>query len=204
MYSRGVSPVRIARWCRVDVRRVHRAVDRQIEKNPDWFDACLLVRDQPAWDGAAAKRFARNRDRVWWQHYADVAAHMGERGGVLPAQNDRVRARELYRWIEAQRRQHDAGNLTQDRIEALDGLGEWRGTRRGNPDALWASRLEQVRQFHAVRGRFPVYTPQRRPEEKVLATWLHRQRTWSRAGRLRQDRHQQLDQTLPGWTTPTR
>ncbi|MEG9250315.1 helicase associated domain-containing protein [Arthrobacter sp. Soc17.1.1.1] len=179
-------------------------MDRQIEKNPDWFDACLLVRDQPAWDGAAAKRFARNRDRVWWQHYADVAAHMGERGGVLPAQNDRVRARELYRWIEAQRRQHDAGNLTQDRIEALDGLGEWRGTRRGNPDALWASRLEQVRQFHAVRGRFPVYTPQRRPEEKVLATWLHRQRTWSRAGRLRQDRHQQLDQTLPGWTTPTR
>ncbi|MPY12103.1 hypothetical protein FNH21_15520 [Arthrobacter sp. KR32] len=204
MYSRGVSPASVARWCRVDVRRVQRAVDREIRRNPAWFDQCWLIHDQPAWDGAAARRFARNRDRVWWQHYTDVAAHMRERDGSLPAQNESSRARELYRWIEAQRRQHDAGNLTQDRIDALDKLGKWLGTRRGNPDALWASRLEQVQRFHAARGRFPVYTPQYRPDEKVLAIWLHRQRTWERKGRLRQDRHKQLDQVVPGWTAPNK
>ncbi|WP_394253037.1 helicase associated domain-containing protein [Arthrobacter pityocampae] len=84
------------------------------------------------------------------------SAHMRERGGVLPGQNESVRARELYLWIEAQRRQHDAGNLTRGRIEALDALGEWRGARRGNPDIFWASRLEQVRQLRAEKGRVPV------------------------------------------------
>jgi hypothetical protein len=125
-----------------------------------------------------------------------------EHGGI-PAQNDSQDSRVLYRWVENQRRNHDAGTLPSDRIQALNALGEWVGTRRGNADELWARRLEDVRQFRAAVGRFPIYDRDRHPNETVLAVWLGRQRTWQRKGRLRADRHQRLDEVLPGWHTPS-
>ncbi|WP_368784513.1 Helicase associated domain protein [Arthrobacter sp. B0490] len=136
--------------------------------------------------------------------YAAIAAYV-ERTGGLPARNDSTEARALYRWLGNQRRSHDAGRLAQDKVEALDRLGEWVGTRNGNSEELWVLRLEQVRQVRQVRvevGRFPFYDPQRYPDEKVLAVWLHRQRTWQRKGRLRPDRQETLTEVLPGWDAP--
>jgi hypothetical protein len=75
MYSRGVSVAVIAVWCRVDVRRVHRAVDKQIRLHPGWFDRCWRIHDQPA-PGRNTHRYVRTREQVWWEHYGDVAASM--------------------------------------------------------------------------------------------------------------------------------
>ncbi|MHA7239578.1 helicase associated domain-containing protein [Arthrobacter sp. TMS1-12-1] len=197
MYSRGIPVLVIADWCRVAVKRVVRAVDRQIERDPAWFDRCWLIHDQPAWP-ANGKHCRRTREQAWWEHYARLTAHVREHGRI-PAQNDSQEARVLYRWVENQRRNHDAGTLTPDRTEALNRLGEWIGTRRGNADALWARRLDEVRQFRAEKGRFPYSDQDRYPEERTLAIWLVRQRTWHRKNRLRPDRLQQLDQALPGW-----
>ncbi|MHA7280244.1 helicase associated domain-containing protein [Arthrobacter sp. MDT2-2] len=202
LYSRGVPAAVIAVWCRVDVRRVHRAVDRQVTRQPGWFDRCWRIHDQPA-PARNTRRYVRSREQALWEHYGDVAAYMRERGGALPAQNDSPEARVLYRWIEAQRRQYDAGTLAQDRVDALDRLGEWIGTRKGDPEVLWAQRLEEVRQFRASTGRFPYYDPDRHPGEKVLGVWLGRQRTWWRKGRLRADRQERLDRVLPGWNAST-
>ncbi len=94
------------------------------------------------------------------------------------------------------------GRLAQDKVEALGKVGEWVGTRKGEPEELWARRLEQVQQFREEAGRFPVYDPQRHPDEKVLAVWLGRQRTWQRKGRLRTDRQETLTQLLPHWDAP--
>ncbi|WP_167398967.1 helicase associated domain-containing protein [Arthrobacter pityocampae] len=60
---------------------------------------------------------------MWWEHYGRLAAYVRERGGI-PAQNESREARVLYRWVENQRRNHDAGTLTPDRVEALNVLGE--------------------------------------------------------------------------------
>lgn len=197
MYSRGVPAPVIAAWCRVSVKRVIRAVDRQIERDPAWFDACLSVHDQPAWP-ANSKHRRRTREQAWWEHYTRLTAHVREHGKI-PAQNDSQEARVLYRWVENQRRNHDTGTLTPDRTDALNALGEWVGTRRGNADALWERRLDEVRQFKAEKDRFPHSGRDRYPEERTLAIWLVRQRTWQRKGRLRADRHQRLDRVLPGW-----
>ncbi len=200
MYSHGIPPEAIAVWCRVDVRRVHRAIDRQIGRDPEWFDRCWLIHDRPVLS-LARRRNRRSREQVWWEHYAAMAAYVDRTGG-LPAQNDSKEARVLYRWLENQRRSHDAGRLTQEKVEALNRLGEWLGTRKGNPEELWVLRLEQVRQFRGEAGRFPFYDPQRHPDEKILAVWLHRQRTWARKGRLRPDRQETLTGVLPGWDAP--
>ncbi|MEG9249980.1 helicase associated domain-containing protein [Arthrobacter sp. Soc17.1.1.1] len=200
MYSRGVPPAVIAAWCRVDVRRVHRAIDRQIGRHPGWFDRCWVLHDQPA-RRRDRRRFRRSREQVWWEHYTAMSTYVARVGGV-PAQNDSVEARMLYRWLENQRRSHDTGRLARDKVEALDRLGEWLGTRKSNPEELWARRLEEARQFKADTGRFPFYDPQRHPDEKILAVWLGRQRTWDRKGRLRADRRETLSVVLPGWSAP--
>ncbi|MEG9250126.1 helicase associated domain-containing protein [Arthrobacter sp. Soc17.1.1.1] len=197
MYSRGVPPAVIAAWCRVDVRRVHRTINRQAERCPGWFGRCWVLHDQPAPSGNR-RRLRRSREQVWWEHYAHMNSYVARVGGV-PAQNDSTEARVLYRWLENQRRNHDMDRLAQDKVEALDRLGEWIGSRKGNPEELWALRLEQVQQFRDEAGRFPVYDPQRHPGEKVLAVWLGRQRTWLRKGRLRADRQEILHQVLSGW-----
>ncbi|WP_168796581.1 helicase associated domain-containing protein [Arthrobacter echini] len=135
---------------------------------------------------------------MWWEHYTELVTYVGAQGG-LPAQNDSTVARVLYRWLENQRRTFDAGKLTAEKIVALDRVGEWVGTRKGNPEELWARRLDELWQFLAERGRFPRHEKARYPEEKVLAVWLGRQRTWHRKGRLRPDRFQRLEEVVPGW-----
>lgn len=204
MYSRGVPVEVIASCCRVTVARVRRAVAQQVRHSPSWFGQCLVIHDHPAPD--PHHRLGRpggpTREEVWWQHYGDVASHVTEHG-MLPSQNHGEKARVMYRWIEAQRRQDDAGNLTQDKLAALDLLGFWQGVRRGRPDEHWTRRLEELRLFYDVRGRLPMYDPVRRPDERLLAVWLTRQRTWQRKARLRSDRRQRLDDAVPGWLPPT-
>jgi hypothetical protein len=163
MDFRGV-PVRvIAAWCRVDVSAVRRVVTRHTTSSPRWFGRCLVLHDQPSPD-----RRRPISEGLWRKHYNDVAAHVTEHGR-LPSQNHGDHARVLYRWIEAQRRQNDAGNLTQDRLEALDQLGAWQGVRRGRPNEHWTRRLSEVRRFYDDTGRLPMYDPAGRPAERLLA-----------------------------------
>lgn len=197
MYFRGVPVAVIADWCRVESRRVRRVIDRQARHSPTWFDRCLIVHDQPA-PGRDERGSRPDREQVWQHHYADLAEHVREHGR-LPSQNDSEHSRKLYRWVEAQRRQNDAGNLTQDKLDALHMLGDWQGTRRGTGDEHWETRLGEVRGFPDDTGRFPMYDPVHRPDERLLAVWIVRQRTWARQGRLRTDRRQRLNAILPGW-----
>ncbi|WP_298255453.1 helicase associated domain-containing protein [uncultured Arthrobacter sp.] len=196
-YSRGVPVERIAAWCRADTATVRRVIRREATRNPGWFARRWFVHDQPALP-SDRRRGRRSWDQVWWEHYTDLVAYVEAHGG-LPAQNDSTVARVLYRWIENQRRVFDAGKLVAEKIAALDRVGEWVGTRKGNPEELWARRLEELRLFRAERGRFPRHEKARYPEEKVLAVWLGRQRTWHRKGRLRPDRLQLLEEVVSGW-----
>ncbi len=91
----------IARLCRVELRRVWRAVDRQVRVQPAWFDQCLLMHDQPAPATAAERR--RTVEEMWWEQYDDLAAHMRESDGALPRQNDSRRSHGLYHWVLKQR-----------------------------------------------------------------------------------------------------
>jgi hypothetical protein len=204
-YSRGVPVPVIGRWCRVDVKRVRRAVDRQIRLHPLWFDRCLLIHDQPRRATAVERR--PTRDQMWWGHYNDLASYMGERGGERPRQNDSPRAAALHSWLVKQGQYFDAGTLSAERaeaLEALEALGEWKPQRKENPEEVWNRRLMEFQQFVTTTGRFPVYDRVRRPEERVLAVWLARQRDGKRRGWLQPDRQERLERVSPHWAVPTR
>ncbi|WP_247827753.1 hypothetical protein [Arthrobacter antioxidans] len=53
------------------MQRVIRAVDRQIARDPAWFDACWVIRDQRGWP-ADKKHRRRTREQASWEHYAGV------------------------------------------------------------------------------------------------------------------------------------
>lgn len=199
MYSRGIPNAAIARWCRVEVRRVIRAVNKQILADPDWFGRCWRIHDQPVAGTAAHRRYAKNFEQTWWERYAELARYMRARGGVLPRQNDGAEGQKLYRWIEGQRRRRNAGTLSPVRNDAMNELGEWLGAQRGTHEDWWDQRLEEVRQFHAEAGRLPNTDRERHPDEGYLSTWLVNQRILHRRGQLRPSRRERLDKDLPGW-----
>lgn len=202
MYSRGVPVVVIARWCRVDRRRVERAITQRSVGDSGWFGRCWVVHDQPA-SSPVGWRVRVGREQVWWDRYSLYAAHVQEYGRV-PSQLTDLADRSLYKWVQAQRRAHRLGKLSAGKGEALDRVGEWGGAPRGNLEVLWQTRLREVEAFRGVYGWFPIYDPVRRPGEKVLAVWVGRQRTWSGKGVLRTDRWEQLDEVVPGWDVPDR
>ena len=198
----AVPVVVIARWCRVDRRRVERAIGQRSVGDPGWCGWCWVVHDQPE-PRPARWRVSVGREQVWWDRYTLYAAYVEECGRV-PSQLSDLADRSLYKWVQAQRRAHQLGKLSAGKVEALDRVGEWGGTPRGNLEELWQTRLREVAAFRLEHGRFSIYDPVRRPGEKVLAVWVGRQRTWSGKGVLRPERREQLSEVVPGWDVPDR
>lgn len=67
-------------------------------------------------------------------------------------------------------------------------------TRRGCRTAAWLSSSGS-----SLSGAGSRYDRVKRPDERVLAVWLARQRTCLGKDRLRADRRERLSGVLPGW-----
>jgi hypothetical protein len=197
MFERGLTPQRIADLCTVDVRRVRRAVQKEIRRDPRFLDRCLILHDQPAYRTPPSPARPTATER-WTQSYVAVADYVLKTGS-LPSQNGGSEARALYKWLQYQRTLHDVGKLSERRVQALDKLGAWEGVRRGTPEKHWARRLQEVVAFRQWHGRLPYYSETRDQAERRLATWLGRQRTWVRRGKLLPDRESRLNLEVEGW-----
>jgi hypothetical protein len=197
MFERGVTPEGIADLCRVDVRRVRRAVQKEIRRDPRFLDRCLILHDQPTFRPSPIPA-APTAAEKWAQNYVVTAGYVLKTGS-LPSQNAGLKARAMYKWLQYQRLLNDAGKLEEKRREALDKLGAWQGVHRGHPDEHWGRRLQEVIVFREKHGRFPYYSDAGDQAERQLAVWLGRQRTWSRRGKLRLDREHRLHESLKGW-----
>lgn len=197
MFERGLTPQRIATLCRVDVRRIHRAVTKQIQQDSRYLNRCLLLHDQPVYQPPAPPAPSTPTER-WAASYVAIAGHV-LRTRSLPSQKGGEQSRALYKWLQHQRVLHAAGKLDEHRLDALDKLGPWQGMRRGAPDDHWHRRLGEVAAFLEEHGHLPAYTEGRDDTERRLASWLGRQRTWARRGELKPDRAERLDATLPCW-----
>ena len=97
------------------------------------------------------------REEAWWGHYA---AFVLEHDGGAPSQLGGVGECRLYKWVHAQRRARREGKLAEEKVAALDRVGQWAGAPRGNLTELWQARLREVEEFRRAKGRFPTYQPQ--------------------------------------------
>ena len=153
-------------------------------------------------DEEAARRRKRPlRENLWQTRLAEYVAFMREHGHQHMT---RKNAPVLMAWQHRQRINHSNGKLTPERQAALEAIGfEWvvpgrlAAKREVHDEAIWERSLAQLLAFRDRHGHCRV--PMDSAEDASLGGWVHRQRVRQRRGRLRQDRHDRLEQAGFVW-----
>ncbi|WP_370871366.1 helicase associated domain-containing protein [Pseudarthrobacter oxydans] len=82
----------------------------------------------------------------------------------------------------------------------LSTLPGWMQDQRSRTDReRWHARLEELRRFRELEGRWPRFRAPVAEEERVLGVWLHLQRQKFGRGSLLAHELQLLDLCAPGW-----
>lgn len=115
---------------------------------------------------------------------------------------DGVEERRLSCWVSAQRSRYHRGGLPTNRVASLEGVPGWQwrlprpGARpvrsRTDPEARWATRVDELRVFRVEHERWPQLTAVD-DSERRLAGWARRQIRRFREGLLAVDRVAMLE-----------
>lgn len=105
-------------------------------------------------------------------------------GNFPKPRTDRV----LSHWIINQRQARKRGELTSDKVDALNSLEGWKWVE----DDYFAAMVVNVQDFVASNGRLP------KSDEKPLGHWVHRQRQKQREQSLNESQIKSLSD-IPGW-----
>ena len=100
----------------------------------------------------------------------------------------------LGKRVAKQRSLYKLGSLSAERIEFLEGLGDWSWEPR--PDR-WRLMFEKLQEYHTVNGT--TWVPQR---DKPLGPWVNSQRSAYKKGKLSAERIQLLE-SLGDWSWGT-
>lgn len=111
--------------------------------------------------------------------------------GVLPGSGGRTpREDPLRQWIRGQRVKASRGELSGDRIQALERVdGDWRVNRSS---LSWEDKLTAAALAYQETGQVP-------GTDVEPGLWLQRQRSRMSAGNLSADQLRALDESVPGW-----
>jgi hypothetical protein len=120
-----------------------------------------------------------------------MAAHFGRDPSQKAEQQEE---KQLGRWCNKQREAHKRGELSEDRVRALQNTPGWSW---GNND-LWEKRRRSWQNMATQLGRDPSDNSAQ-PDEKESGTWCRSQRTAHNKGELSEDRVRALQNT-PGWS----
>ncbi|MDB6425939.1 helicase associated domain-containing protein [Curtobacterium sp. 20TX0008] len=153
--------------------------------------------EEPTGRGTMAESAA---DAPWATMLARAKEIAGRDGGVVSAAVS-ADGRQVGQWLARQRLRLRAGTLEAERIAKLDdAVPDWRdGKRRGRlpDDDRWSRLLAAA---VAVARRTGGVLTTATVDDLQVGQWLATQRKEDRAGSLRSDRRQRLDEELPGWT----
>jgi len=124
----------------------------------------------------------QKRDEVWKARYNELVAYKLQNGDTnVPTKNYKPNP-QLAHWVHTQRTRRrawdagkaGAGDLTQERIDALDSIGfQWNPGRRVNDD-LWEQRFNELCEFKRENGHTNV--PEKYAPNKSLGKWVSNQR----------------------------
>lgn len=120
------------------------------------------------------------------QEVADFKAEFGD----LPGGRRTAREDLLRQWLRGQRVKAARGELSDDRIRALDHVdGDWRTNRTM---LSWENRLTAAALEYQNTGQVP-------GTDSEAGMWLQRQRSRLSTGKLTADQLGALDGAIPGW-----
>ena len=137
-----------------------------------------------------------------WEHYfSEASIYYAEHGNLnIPKRYTTPAGLSLGEWLTTQRRVRAGqipGNLTEQQIARLDGIGmEW-GNRN---DAAWERGLEEARKFREQFGNLQVPAKYKTKEGYLLGKWINNARKRRNEGKLTKERIRQLDQLGMTWS----
>ncbi len=138
---------------------------------------------------------------VRWEEMLASAREVARRDGGVVSTAVSADGRKVGQWVARQRLRLRAGTLEVERMAKLDdAVPTWRqGQRRGRvlDDARWSRLLAAAVAVARASGGVPTTAT---VDGLQVGQWLATQRREARAGSLRPDRRQRLDDELPGWT----
>lgn len=189
MYRQGLTVSKIATVCRHQVGTVS-----------------FHIRDRKGRDPSLESDHQANYKKpsqitVGWMMNIATLEDFHEDNGHYPTLTDGTPEARLGPWLAAQRRALKRGELSPEKIAALDRLPGWTVPQRTVTDqARWDLRLEQVKDFCTEHGRWPRYRSDDE-DEKVLGVWIYVQRSEAFNKRMKPHTRKRLDAVLPGWNT---
>lgn len=196
MYLKGLEPARIAELCRVPKRTIEAGLRTRLKNDPGLFGRRLMLHDRPALPPTS-----RRLPRPGWDRLAEDLEAFHQKHGRLPrAYAEEKSERTLAHFLAQQRQNHRAGMLGPARRRRLDRIPGWPTPPKAERAAmLWEQRLGELREFVDREGRMPYFASAEEEQEKVLATWVTRQRHLHKTGSLPAPRKSALEGAVPGW-----
>ena len=130
----------------------------------------------------------------WETRFKELLKYRAKRGDC----NIPVRSKGgIGTWVSNQRRAYKDGELSQDRIDQLNGIGfKWSLKERG--PLQWEMRFEELIEYKAKHGSCNV-PPKRQGR---FGEWIQKQRYRCKMGKLSKDRINCLDGIGFDWTSP--
>lgn len=153
MYSRGLTPQRIAALCDAPLVRVNRAL------NWSRRQTSTLAADHAQHVPPSLPERRHPLTDVWNARYSDLRKFR-ESAGRMPYSKttDPIEA-SIGRWLARQRHAMSQGKLDPMRQRRLDDLGDWRLPARTYRDAKsWSQSLDDLAAFRALLDRLPSNT----------------------------------------------
>lgn len=126
------------------------------------------------------------KDKMFQEKVRLLKEYIKEHDGKFPG----VREGTLGKWLYEQQKSYRNGKLSKERIETLDGLGNW--IISYSYEDRWNDQFNDLREFVSENKRFP------KSNEGSIGKWLHDQELLLRNDKLNLKRKEQLD-SLGNW-----
>lgn len=197
MWTKGLDPRRIARICRVPYRKVYDHIRTRVNHNPALFGQRLMLHDWPKLPPGGL----RSRKPSWQERAAELVRFRTIYGRFPRGYVEEEKS--LYSFLQYQRKRCRDGMLPGTHKGFLDAhLAGWLTLpKRERESALWERRVMELENFINEHDRYPRYKTAEAPSERVLATWVRRQRRCHRLGTLTAAREELLKLRFPEWSS---
>ena len=143
---------------------------------------------------------------VSWEERFQQLLEFKERHGHCNCPQHWSENKDLGKWVNSQRRNHNDKKMAQDRIDKLEAVGFVWKLRDRFFDRDWQERLVSLRTYQQEHQHCNVPSPW--PEDPLLSKWVTRAREEYRkykkgkASKLTEERIQQLDELGFQWDQP--
>lgn len=160
-------------------------------------DGRLSKERQQALEQLPSWRWDRSPEANWFENILKLYKYVYQSGySIVPLNYVTKDGFRLGQWVRRQQRAYERGELPKHKQEALEQLPKWKW--KFSPDIIWLENLQHLQKYAEREGHSNVPSKYISEDGFNLGSWISRQRTAYRQGRLLEDRKRALEQ-LPGW-----